>query len=200
MGAYDQIEIYPNVIEESEFLLKIKTLLELTAINDFDKNEFLNSIKLVSEGNEKYYQYNPLKLCFKTPNNNLIEWIVDLFIWENQRLKYEIRLGVPSDFLLCGEYPNILYKEDSINEIENIMMQIYSQKIGDVILFTNEVSESNFRNDLEGELSFVNFLFDLAILPSKMQWKINEDNYEMIEANEEFKRYRSNHCFMKFKK
>jgi hypothetical protein len=117
---------------------------------------------------------------------------------KNQKLKYEIRLGVLSESLLCGEYPKMLYKVDTIIEIEQIMMQINNQKVGDILLFTDEVSESNFINELEGKLSFVNFLFDLAILPSKLQWKINEDKYEMIEANEEFKRYRSKHCFMKF--
>lgn len=200
MGAYNQIEIYPDVLEESEFLLKIVTLLELTTVNEEDKNKFLNSIKILSEGNENYFQYNPMNLIFKLPINSQIEWTVDLFLWKNQKLKYEIRLGVPSESLLCGEYPNMLYKEDSINEIEQIMMQINIQKVGDILLFTDEASESNFINELEGKLSFVNFLFDLAIIPSKMQWKINEDSYEVIEANEEFKRYRSKHCFMKFKK
>jgi len=200
LGAYNQIEIYPDVLEESEFLLKIVTLLELTTVNEEDKNKFLNSIKILSEGNENYFQYNPMNLIFKLPINSQIEWTVDLFLWKNQKLKYEIRLGVPSESLLCGEYPNMLYKEDSINEIEQIMMQINIQKVGDILLFTDEASESNFINELEGKLSFVNFLFDLAIIPSKMQWKINEDSYEVIEANEEFKRYRSKHCFMKFKK
>lgn len=200
MGAYNQIEIYPNVLEESEFLLKIETLLELTTVNEEDKNEFLNSIKILSEGKEKYFRHNPMNLIFKLPNNSQIEWAVDLFLWKNQQLKYEIRLGVPSESLLCGEYPKMLYKEDSINEIEQIMMQINIQKVGDILLFTDEASELNFINELEGKLSFVNFLFDLAIIPSKMQWKINEDSYEVIEANEEFKRYRSKHCFMKFKK
>lgn len=200
MGAYNQIEIYPDVLEESEFLLKIETLLELTTVNEKDKNKFLNSIKILSEGNEIYFQYNPMNLIFKLPINSQIEWTVDLFLWKNQKLKYEIRLGVPSESLLCGEYPKMLYKEDSINEIEQIMMQINIQKAGDILLFTDEASESNFINELEGKLSFVNFLFDLEIIPSKMQWKINEDSYEVIEVNEEFKRYRSKHCFMKFKK
>ena len=141
-----------------------------------------------------------MNLIFKLPINSQIEWTVDLFLWKNQKLKYEIRLGVPSESLLCGEYPKMLYKEDSINEIEQIMMQINIQKVGDILLFTDEASESNFINELEGKLSFVNFLFDLEIIPSKMQWKINEDSYEVIEVNEEFKRYRSKHCFMKFKK
>jgi len=200
LGAYNQIEIYPDVLEESEFLLKIETLLELTTVNEKDKNKFLNSIKILSEGNEIYFQYNPMNLIFKLPINSQIEWTVDLFLWKNQKLKYEIRLGVPSESLLCGEYPKMLYKEDSINEIEQIMMQINIQKAGDILLFTDEASESNFINELEGKLSFVNFLFDLEIIPSKMQWKINEDSYEVIEVNEEFKRYRSKHCFMKFKK
>lgn len=200
MGAFNQIEIYPDVLEESEFLLKIQTLLELTTVDEEDKNKFLNSIKILSEGNENYFQYNPMNLIFKLPNNSQIEWNVDLFLWKNQKLKYEIRLGVPSESLLCGEYPKMLYKEDSIKEIEQIMIQINIQKVGDILLFTDEASESNFINELEGKLSFANFLFDLAIIPSKMQWKINEDSYEVIEANEEFKRYRSKHCFMKFKK
>lgn len=200
MGAYNQIEIYPDVLEESEFLLKIETLLELTTVNEEDKNKFLNSIKILSEGNEKYFQYNPMNLIFKLPNNSQIEWAVDLFLWKNQMQKYEILLGVPSECLLCGEYPKMLYKEDSIYEIEQIMMQINIQKVGDILLFTDEANELNFINELEGKCSFVNFIFDLAILPSKLQWKINEDKYEMIEANEEFKRYRSKHCFMKFKK
>jgi hypothetical protein len=198
LGAYNQIEIYPDVLEESEFLLKIETLLELTTVNEEDKNKFLNSIKILSEGNENYFQYNPMNLIFKLPINSQIEWTVDLLLWKNQKLKYEIRLGVLSESLLCGEYPKMLYKVDTIIEIEQIMMQINNQKVGDILLFTDEVSESNFINELEGKLSFVNFLFDLAILPSKLQWKINEDKYEMIEANEEFKRYRSKHCFMKF--
>jgi hypothetical protein len=190
LGAYNQIEIYPDVLEESEFLLKIETLLELTTVNEKDKNKFLNSIKILSEGNEIYFQYNPMNLIFKLPINSQIEWTVDLFLWKNQKLKYEIRLGVPSESLLCGEYPKMLYKEDSINEIEQIMMQINIQKAGDILLFTDEASESNFINELEGKLSFVNFLFDLEIIPSKMQWKINEDSYEVIEVNEEFKRYK----------
>lgn len=200
MGAYNQIEIYPDVLEESEFLLKIKKLLELTTVKEEDKNKFLNSIKIFSEGNEIYFQYNPMNLVFKLPINSQIEWTVDLFLWKNQKLKYEIRLGIPSESLLYGEYPKMLYKEDSINEIEQIMMQINIQKVGDILLFTDETSESNFINALEGKSSIVNFLFDLAIIPSKMQWKINEDKYEMIEVNEEFKRYRSKHCFMNFKK
>ena len=79
-------------------------------------------------------------------------------------------------------------------------MQINIQKVSDILVFTDEASELNFINELEGKLNFVNFLFDLAILPSKMKWKLNEDNYELIEANEEFKRYRSKHCFIKFNK
>lgn len=200
LGSYNQLEIYPNVLEESKFLLKIETLLELTTVNEKDKNDFLNSIKILPEGNEKYFQHKPINLFFKMPNNSQIEWSVDLFLWKNRKLKYEIRLGVPSESLLCGEYPKMLYKEDTINEIEQIMMQINDQKVGDILLFTDEASESNFINELEGKLSLVNFLFDLAILPSKMQWKINEDSYEMIEVNEEFKRYRSKHSFMKFNK
>lgn len=180
MGAYNQLEIYPDVLEKSEFLLKIETLLEQTTVNDEDKNKFLNSIKILSEGNENYFQYNPMNLIFKLPNNSQIEWTVDLFLWKNQKLKYEIRIGVPSESLLCGEYPKMLYKEGTIIEIEQIMMQINNQKVGDIILFTDEASESNFINELEEKLSFVNFLFDLAILPSKLQWKINEDKYEMI--------------------
>jgi len=198
LGAYNQIEIYPNVLKESEFILKIETLLELTTLNEEDKIEFLNSIRILSEGNEIYFQHNPMNVIFKLPNNNQIEWAVDLFLWKNQKRKYEIRLGVPSESLLCGEYPKMLYKEDSINEIEHIMMQLNIQKVGDILLFTDESSESNFINELEGKLSSVNFEFDLAILPSKMQWKINEDKYELIEVTKESKRYRSKHCFMKF--
>ncbi|MBK6500754.1 MAG: hypothetical protein IPG00_22495 [Saprospiraceae bacterium] len=64
LGAYNQIEIYPNVLKESEFILKIETLLELTTVNDEDKIEFLNSIRILSEGNENYFQYNPMNCIF----------------------------------------------------------------------------------------------------------------------------------------
>ena len=199
MGAYNQIEIYPNSLVKNkiEFLHRIETLLELTTINEIDKIEFLNSIELISEENNNYFQYKPTTLIFDLPYENLIEWRIDLFNWSNQKLTYEIRLGVSSESLLYGKYPKINYKEDLINQIDHLMMSINSQKENEILLFTDEASEGNFIAELEGHLSSVNYLFDLAIIPSKIQWIMNNDKYEMVEEIKEQKKYRRKHNYLK---
>ena len=197
LGAYNQIEIYPYLVIETEFSQRVETLLELTTIKEVDRIEFIESIRLISEGNDKYYQYKQTKLIFDLPYNNQIEWSIDFFNWPNQKLKHEIRLGVPSESLLYGKHPNIQYKEDLIKQIEYLMMKINSQKENEVLLFTDEASEGNFIAELEGKLNSVNYLFDIAIIPSKIQWNINVDKYEMVEDLKNQKKYRSKHNYMK---
>lgn len=198
MGAYNQIEIYPNsdVSNEVEFLQRIEKLLELSTITKSDKKQLIESIKLITDENDKYYEYKRTKIIFDLEHQNAIEWHIDIFNWSNQNLNYEIRLAVDSESLLHGEYPNIHYKRDIITEIEYIMLQINHQKENELILFTDEASEGEFATELEGKVSEINFLFDMAIIPINMKWNMNQDKYHLIEKINEQGKYRSKHIYM----
>lgn len=202
MGAFNQIEIYPNLEANNVvgFVNRVEELLNLTTNTSEEKIEFINSIKLISQENENYFQYNQTKLIFELPYENQFEWNIDLFNWRNQKQTFEIRLGVSSESLLFGKYPNIYYREDLIEQIEFLMLRINSQKENEILLFTDEASEGKFINELEGKLSSVNYLFDMAIIPAEIKWNMNETKYELLEKINEQIKYRSKHNYMKFVK
>ena len=202
MGAYNQIEIYPKLEANNivGFVNRVKELLYLTTNTSEERIEFVESIKFVSQENEYYCQYKQTKLIFVSPYENQLEWNIDLFNWSNQEQAFEIRLGVSSESLLYGEYPNICYSEDLIEQIEFLMLQINGQKENEILLFTDEASEGNFITELEGKLSSVNYLFDIAIIPAEIKWNMNENKYEILDKFSEQIKYRSKDNYMKLMK
>jgi hypothetical protein len=202
LGAYNQIEIYPKLEANNivGFVNRVKELLYLTTNTSEERIEFVESIKFVSQENEYYCQYKQTKLIFVSPYENQLEWNIDLFNWSNQEQAFEIRLGVSSESLLYGEYPNICYSEDLIEQIEFLMLQINGQKENEILLFTDEASEGNFITELEGKLSSVNYLFDIAIIPAEIKWNMNENKYEILDKFSEQIKYRSKDNYMKLMK
>ena len=198
MGALNQIEIYFEQSNLEKFVGEIEEVLKLSNISEHDAQDFIKSILLNKGSSEYHFEYKTLKLSFpiREYSEELI-WDLDIFNWSNDTYTYEIRLGIASETLVeIKEGQPIHYNAKMISQIERIMEGINKIVESQIVLFTDEVSEGQFVNELEGKDSGLSFLFDIALISRKINWDYNQTNYNLIGIEDQNRKYRSRHAYM----
>ena len=166
----------------------------------------MDSIKLVNEGEDQYLKYaaNTLKF-WESENEQSLEWNIYLAYWPEMSNQFVIQLGILSskiyqfDKLQTGGYEpmSVAYVPRIIDNIAKFFDDLQSSLDNSLILLTDEVSEGVFLEGINRKNSTINFLFDLAIIPSDVQWEFNEEKYEILNQQEDFTKYKSKHPYMR---
>ena len=184
MPAFNQIEIYLSLtnVDDEAFISRVSKLLALSTLDKTQRKEFLTSIKMIDEEGDRYFEYNKINLNFNNQQiENHLSWNLDLFYWQKQNLKYEIRLAIISDTILINSYPKMHYNKNLMLPIENLMMEIYNQEGIELVLFTDESNEGEFVIELDYSRNDNMYLFDLAYITDNIKWKMNLGKYEIVE-------------------
>ena len=66
------------------------------------------------------------------------------------------------------------------------MTQFHRLKEEAIVLFTDEANQGIFVEELNKSKSDFKYLFDLAILPSNLNWQKTCDDYELLKRSEKF--------------
>ena len=198
MGALNQIEIYFKQSNPEKFVGEIEEILKFSNISEHNAQDFIKTIVLNKDSSEYYFEYKTIKLSFpiKEYSEELI-WDLDIFNWSNETYTYEIRLGIASETLVeMKEGQPIHYNTKMISQIERLMEEINKIVESQIILFTDEVSEGQFVNELKGKDSDLSFLFDIALISRKINWDYNQTKYDLIEIEDQNRKYISRHAYM----
>lgn len=180
MGGCLNIEIHQKLNSNDQFTSSLKGILK-SALNQEQLKRFVNSIKLHNEENNSWYEYEKVKVKFHPKvTYDQLEW--DIYLYCNQsEYKYVLELSILETEIQIYEDDWPYFAIDKTKQILNLMKQIHKLNEQALILFTDEASHGKLVDNLRVPTVDINFLFDLAILPTGLKWSQSNGEYEIIE-------------------
>ena len=180
MGACLNIEIHQNLDSNDQFISSLKDILS-SALNQKQLMKFVNSVKLHNEENYSWFEYEKVKVKFH-PNENIeqLEWEIYLYCNQNE-YKYVLEFSISAAEIQVYDDDWPFFSVDKTKQILYLMKQVHRFNERALILFTDEASQGILVENLSVEKVDINFLFDLAILPSGLKWSQTNGEYEIIE-------------------
>ena len=180
MGGFLNIEIHQKLNSNDEFTSSLKDILK-SALNQEQLMRFLNSVKLYNEENNSWFEYEKAKVKFHSKeNNDQLDWDIYLYCNQNE-YKYVLELSTLESEIQVHDEGWPYFDANKTDQILNLMKQIHRINEQALILFTDEASQGKFVEYLDTSVSDINYLFDLAILPKGLNWKMVPGKYEKIE-------------------
>jgi hypothetical protein len=199
MGGCLNIEIHQNLNSNDQFISSLKNILK-PALNQEQLMKFINSVKLHNEEDHYWYEYEKIKVKFHQNGiDDQFEW--DIYLAYNERkYNYVLEFFILETEIQIYEEDWPYFAVDKTNQILYLMKQFHGFHEEAIILFTDEASQGILVENLSEEKVEINFLFDLAILPTGLQWNQSNGKYETIEKLGQSEVWKSNSRYMrKFK-
>ena len=195
MGGFLNIEIYQKLESNNQFIASLKELLKNNVYQN-DNKEFINSIKLNKEENSFWYEYKKIKFKHQQNKYENIEW--DIFVYFNiHDYNYVLELSVLENEIQIynNEWP--YFDTSKIEQILSLMKQISLSCKQAIVIFTDEASQGKFVENLRESKNNINYLFELAILPTNLKWKYSTEKYEKLESASESEIWKSKSRYMR---
>jgi len=180
MGGCLNIEVHQSLKSNDHFTSSLKNILK-TVLDQEQLIKFINSVKLQSEKKHSWFEYENIKVKFRLNKNvGQLEW--DIFLdYNRNEYKYVLELNILETEIQIYEDGKPYFEVEKTNQILNLMKQIHKSNEKAIILFTDEASQGKLVENLNVNNVDINYLFDLAILPTGLNWQNDISKYDKIE-------------------